>query len=50
MTTAEIMRLTRGEDWGTGQLEEGDHGPVDLKEHQRVLTELGALEQRSVSS
>jgi antitoxin PrlF len=24
MTTEEIMRLTRGEDWGTGRLEEGD--------------------------
>ena len=24
MTTEEIMRLTRGEDWGTGHLEEGD--------------------------
>lgn len=24
MTTDEVMRLTRGEDWGTGTLEEGD--------------------------
>jgi AbrB family looped-hinge helix DNA binding protein len=24
MSTEEIMRLTRGEDWGTGHLEEGD--------------------------
>ncbi len=24
MTTEEIMRLTRGEDWGTGSLEEDD--------------------------
>jgi AbrB family looped-hinge helix DNA binding protein len=24
MTTDEIMRMTRGEDWGTGRLEEGD--------------------------
>jgi AbrB family looped-hinge helix DNA binding protein len=24
MTTEEVMRLTRGEDWGTGRLEEGD--------------------------
>jgi AbrB family looped-hinge helix DNA binding protein len=24
MTTEEVMRLTRGEDWGTGALEEGD--------------------------
>ncbi|HEX5982873.1 MAG TPA: AbrB/MazE/SpoVT family DNA-binding domain-containing protein [Solirubrobacterales bacterium] len=24
MSTEEIMRLTRGEDWGTGRLEEGD--------------------------
>jgi len=23
MTTEEVMRLTRGEDWGTGTLEEG---------------------------
>jgi antitoxin PrlF len=23
MTTDEVMRLTRGEDWGTGRLEEG---------------------------
>ncbi|MGB7685637.1 MAG: AbrB/MazE/SpoVT family DNA-binding domain-containing protein [Solirubrobacterales bacterium] len=23
MTTEEVMRLTRGEDWGTGHLEEG---------------------------
>jgi len=27
MTTDEIMRLTRGEDWGTGSLEEGDGDP-----------------------
>lgn len=27
MTTEEIMRLTRGEDWGTGHLEEGDGDP-----------------------
>lgn len=27
MTTEEIMRLTRGEDWGTGRLEEGDGDP-----------------------
>jgi antitoxin PrlF len=28
MTTEEVMRLTRGEDWGTGRLEEdgGDSG------------------------
>jgi AbrB family looped-hinge helix DNA binding protein len=24
MSTDEIMKLTRGEDWGTGHLEEGD--------------------------
>lgn len=24
MTTDEVMRLTRGEDWGTGHLAEGD--------------------------
>lgn len=24
MTTEEVMRLTRGEDWGTGHLHEGD--------------------------
>jgi AbrB family looped-hinge helix DNA binding protein len=24
LTTEEIMRMTRGEDWGTGSLEEGD--------------------------
>ncbi|HEU4598660.1 MAG TPA: AbrB/MazE/SpoVT family DNA-binding domain-containing protein [Solirubrobacterales bacterium] len=24
MSTEEIMRMTRGEDWGTGDLEEGD--------------------------
>jgi AbrB family looped-hinge helix DNA binding protein len=28
MTTEEIMRLTRGEDWGTGRLEEGDGDPA----------------------
>ena len=28
MTTDEIMRLTRGEDWGTGRLEEGDGDPA----------------------
>ncbi len=27
MTTEEVMRLTRGEDWGTGRLEEGDDNP-----------------------
>jgi len=27
MTTEEIMRLTRGEDWGTGRLEEGEGDP-----------------------
>jgi antitoxin PrlF len=27
MTTEEVMRLTRGEDWGTGHLEEGDGDP-----------------------
>lgn len=27
LTTEEIMRLTRGEDWGTGRLEEGDGDP-----------------------
>lgn len=27
MTTDEVMRLTRGEDWGTGHLEEGDGDP-----------------------
>jgi AbrB family looped-hinge helix DNA binding protein len=27
MTTDEIMALTRGEDWGTGRLEEGDGNP-----------------------
>ena len=27
MSTEEIMRLTRGEDWGTGHLEEGDGNP-----------------------
>jgi hypothetical protein len=30
LTTDEIMKLTRGEDWGTGRLEEGDGDPVDL--------------------
>jgi antitoxin PrlF len=24
LSTEEIMRMTRGEDWGTGRLEEGD--------------------------
>jgi AbrB family looped-hinge helix DNA binding protein len=28
MSTEEIMRLTRGEDWGTGTLEEGDGDPA----------------------
>ncbi|HXQ89462.1 MAG TPA: AbrB/MazE/SpoVT family DNA-binding domain-containing protein [Solirubrobacterales bacterium] len=27
MSTEEIMRLTRGEDWGTERLEEGDGDP-----------------------
>jgi AbrB family looped-hinge helix DNA binding protein len=27
MSTEEIMRLTRGEDWGTGTLEEGEGDP-----------------------
>lgn len=27
MTTDEIMKLTRGEDWGAGHLEEGDGDP-----------------------
>lgn len=27
LTTEEVMRLTRGEDWGTGHLEEGDGDP-----------------------
>ena len=27
MSTDEIMRLTRGEDWGTGTLEEGEGDP-----------------------
>lgn len=27
LTTEEIMRMTRGEDWGTGRLEEGDGDP-----------------------
>jgi len=27
MSTEEIMRLTRGEDWGSGALEEGDGDP-----------------------
>lgn len=27
LTTEEIMRMTRGEDWGTGHLEEGDGDP-----------------------
>jgi AbrB family looped-hinge helix DNA binding protein len=27
LSTEEIMRMTRGEDWGTGQLEEGDGDP-----------------------
>lgn len=27
MTTEEIMRMTRGEDWGTGHLEEGGGNP-----------------------
>lgn len=27
LTTEEVMRLTRGEDWGTGRLEEGDGDP-----------------------
>lgn len=26
LTTEEIMRMTRGEDWGTGRLEEDEHG------------------------
>jgi AbrB family looped-hinge helix DNA binding protein len=28
MTTEEVMRLTRGEDWGTGRLEEDDGDPA----------------------
>ncbi len=28
MSTEEIMRMTRGEDWGTGRLEEGDGDPA----------------------
>jgi antitoxin PrlF len=28
MSTEEIMRLTRGDDWGTGHLEEGDGDPA----------------------
>ncbi len=28
MTTDEVMRLTRGEDWDTGHLEEGDGDPA----------------------
>lgn len=28
MSTEEIMRLTRGDDWGTGRLEEGDGDPA----------------------
>ena len=28
MTTDEVMRLTRGEDWGTGRIEEGDGDPA----------------------
>lgn len=27
MTTEEVMRLTRGEDWGTGRLGEGGRDP-----------------------
>ncbi|MGN6201050.1 MAG: AbrB/MazE/SpoVT family DNA-binding domain-containing protein [Solirubrobacterales bacterium] len=27
LTTEEIMRMTRGEDWRTGRLEEGDGDP-----------------------
>lgn len=27
LSTEEIMRMTRGEDWGTGHLEEGDSDP-----------------------
>lgn len=27
LSTEEIMRMTRGEDWGTGSLEEGDGDP-----------------------
>jgi AbrB family looped-hinge helix DNA binding protein len=27
MTTEEVMRLTRGEDWGTGRLEEDERDP-----------------------
>jgi antitoxin PrlF len=27
LTTEEVMRMTRGEDWGTGRLEEGDGDP-----------------------
>jgi len=27
LTTEEIMRMTRGEDWGAGSLEEGDGDP-----------------------
>jgi antitoxin PrlF len=27
LTTEEIMRMTRGEDWGTGRLEESDGDP-----------------------
>jgi AbrB family looped-hinge helix DNA binding protein len=27
LTTEEIMPMTRGEDWGTGHLEEGDGDP-----------------------
>lgn len=31
MTTEEVMRLTRGEDWGTGRLEEDGGDPRRLK-------------------
>jgi AbrB family looped-hinge helix DNA binding protein len=27
LSTEEIMRMTRGEDWGTGRLEEGEGDP-----------------------
>jgi hypothetical protein len=39
LTTDEVMRLTRGEDWGTGHLEEGDGDPVDLTDVLKSLRE-----------
>jgi len=42
MTTEEAMRLMRGDDWGTGRLEEGPGDPVD----ERYIEEARAAYQR----